>query len=52
MVYNAIKYAVELEDYVTANNLLNCISTCNGICNNGSTKSSTKKSTKSGCGCS
>ena len=51
MVLNAIKYAVELEDYITANNLLNCISTCNGICNNGtSTKSSTKKS--SGCGCS
>lgn len=51
MVLNAIKYAVELEDYITANNLLNCISTCNGICNNGTnTKSTTKKS--SGCGCS
>lgn len=48
MVLNAIKYAVELEDYITANNLLNCVSTCNGICNNVSTKNSTKK----GCGCS
>lgn len=45
MVYNAIKYAVECEDYVTANNLLNCISTCNGICSNETSK-------KSECGCS
>ena len=45
MVINAIKYAVECEDYVTANNLLNCISTCNGIC-------SDVKNTKSDCGCS
>lgn len=51
MIFNAIKYAVEQEDYITANNLLNCISTCNGICNNGtSKKTSTKSST--GCGCS
>lgn len=45
MVLNAIKYAVELEDYTTANNLLNCISTCNGICNNETIKNSD-------CGCS
>lgn len=45
MVLNAIKYAVECEDYITANNLLNCISTCNGICNNETVK-------KSSCGCS
>lgn len=32
MTINAIKYALECEDYQTANKLLSCISTCNGIC--------------------
>lgn len=35
MTLNAIKYAIECEDYYTANNLLNCLNTCAGICNNG-----------------
>lgn len=44
MVLNAIKYAIECKDYLTANRLLNCINTCSGICNNGT-------ATKSDCGC-
>lgn len=47
MVINAIKYALECNDYETANKLLNCVSTCDGICNN---ETSSKK--QSNCGCS
>lgn len=47
MVINAIKYAIECEDYETANKLLNCISSCSGICNETSNKNK-----QSGCGCS
>ena len=32
MTLNAIQFAVECEDFETANRLLNCISTCTGIC--------------------
>lgn len=32
MTLNAIKYAVECQDYQTANQLLDCISACSGIC--------------------
>lgn len=45
MVINAIKYAVECEDYQHALKLLNCISSCSGICDGQQVK-------KSDCGCS
>ena len=32
MVLNAIKYAIECEDYQSANSLLDCVTTCNGVC--------------------
>lgn len=48
MVINAIKYALECQDYETANKLLNCISSCSGICNN----ETSSKNKLSDCGCS
>lgn len=42
MTLNAIQFAIECEDFETANRLLNCISTCSGIC---------EDSTSEDCGC-
>lgn len=42
MILKAIDYAIECEDYYTANNLLNCINSCSGICS---------ESVDTDCGC-